>query len=56
MSYKNLNMKIKLNVKVVEKDTGKVEEYDIVGTLNDDQLKELTNGSDALDSGTERSD
>jgi hypothetical protein len=39
-------------VQITRKDTGIVEEYQLVGYLDEDKLKELQNGSDPLDSGT----
>lgn len=36
--------------------TGEVETYEMVGHTDPDKLKELQNGSNTLDRGTERSD
>ena len=47
---------LSFKVQITRKDTGKVEEYTLVGKITDEQLKELQNGSDTLDSSTERSD
>ena len=41
---------LKFTVQVTRKDTGKVEEYQLVGYLDEDKLKELQNGSDPLNS------
>jgi hypothetical protein len=38
-------------VQVTRKETGETENYDLVGFLDEDQLKELQNGSHTLDSG-----
>jgi hypothetical protein len=43
---------VRMTVQVTRKETGKIETYDLVGFLDEDQLKELQNGSDTLDSGT----
>lgn len=43
-------------VQVTRKETGKVEEYRLVGKITDEQLKELTNGSDTLNGSTQRGD
>lgn len=42
---------LRMTVQVTRKDTGIVDTYDLVGFLDEDQLKELQNGSDTLDSG-----
>lgn len=47
---------LRFTVQITRKDTGKVEEVELVGKLTDVQLKELTNGSDTLDSGEKRGD
>ncbi len=41
-----------MTVQVTRKETGKIETYELVGFLDEDQLKELQNGSDTLDSST----
>lgn len=46
---------LRFTVQITRKETGKVEEVEMVGFLDPDQLKELTNGSDTQHSGTERS-
>ena len=43
---------VRMTVEITRKETGKVETYDLVGFLDEDQLKELQNGSDTLDSGS----
>lgn len=43
---------LSFTVQVTRKETGKVEEYQLTGFVNEEQLKELTNGSDTLDSGS----
>lgn len=45
---------LRLTVEVTRKDTGKVEQYKLVGFLDEDKLKEFQNGSNTLDRGTER--
>lgn len=47
---------LRFTVQITRKETGKVEEVELVGKLTDEQLKELTNGSDPLDSSEKRSD
>lgn len=47
---------LRFTVQIKRKDTGKVEEVELVGRLTDVELKELTNGSDTLDSGEKRGD
>ena len=42
---------LRMTVQVTRKETGKVETYDLVGFLDEDQLKEFQNGSDTFDSG-----
>ena len=43
-------------MQVTRKDTGKVEEFQLIGKITDEQLKELQNGSDPLDGSTQRGD
>jgi hypothetical protein len=43
-------------IQVKKADTGKVEEYQLVGRITDEQLKELTNGSDTQHGSTQRGD
>lgn len=47
---------VAMTVQVTRKDTGKVEEFNLVGFLDEQQLKELQNGSNTLDSSAERGD
>lgn len=47
---------VRFSVEVKRADTGKVEQYDLVGYLDEDKLKELQNGSDSQHGSTERSD
>lgn len=47
---------LRFTVQITRKQTGKVEEVELVGKLTDEQLKELTDGRHTLDSGAERSD
>jgi hypothetical protein len=47
---------LRFSVEVKRADTGKVEQYELVGYLDEDKLKELQNGSDSQHSSTERSD
>ena len=47
---------IRLTVEIKRKDTGKVETYDLVGTITDEQIKELQHGSNPQHSSKERSD
>lgn len=47
---------LRFKIEITRKATGKVEEVELVGFLNEDQLKELQNGGNSLDSSTERGD
>lgn len=42
---------LRFSVQVTRKETGETENYELVGFLDEDKLKELQNGSDPLDSG-----
>jgi hypothetical protein len=42
-------------VEVKRAETGKVEQYELIGYLDEDKLKELQNGSDSQHGSTERS-
>lgn len=42
---------VRMTVQVTRKETGETENYELVGFLDEDKLKELQNGSDTLDSG-----
>jgi hypothetical protein len=47
---------LRFTVEIKRKDTGKVEQYELIGFLDEDKLKELQNGSNPLDSSTQRCD
>lgn len=47
---------LRFTVQITRKETGKVEQVELVGKLTDVEVKELTNGSDPLDGSTERCD
>jgi hypothetical protein len=47
---------LRFTVQITRKDTGKVEEVELVGYLDEEKLKELQNGSNSLNGSTERSD
>lgn len=47
---------VRLTVEVKRANTGKVEQYELIGYLDEDKLKELQNGSDSQHGSTERSD
>lgn len=47
---------LSFKVQITRKDTGKVEEYTLVGKITEDQLKELQDGSDPLDGSPQRCD
>lgn len=47
---------LRLTLQITRKDTGKVEEVELVGFIDEDKLKELQNGSHSLNSGPQRSD
>lgn len=42
---------VRMMLEITRKDTGKVETVEVVGFLDDEQMKELTDGSDTHDSG-----
>lgn len=44
---------IKMTVHITRKETGRVEEYQLVGKVTGEQLEELNNACDPHDSGTE---
>lgn len=46
---------LRFTVQITRKETGKVEEVELVGFLDEDKLKELQNGSNAQHSSPERS-
>ena len=43
---------LRLSVQVTRKETGETENYELVGFLDEDQLKEVQNGSNAQHSGS----
>jgi hypothetical protein len=45
---------LSFKVQITRAETGKVEEFTLVGKITEAQLKELTDGGDALDGSTER--
>jgi hypothetical protein len=45
---------LRLTIEIKRKGTGEVETVELVGSVNQEQAKETRDGSDALDSGTER--
>lgn len=47
---------LRFTVEVTRKDTGKVEQFELVGQVTDEQLKEIQDGSHTLDSSEKRSD
>ena len=42
---------VRFTVQITRAETGKVEEVEMIGFVDADKLKELTNGSDSLDGG-----
>lgn len=47
---------LRFTLQITRKDSGKVEEVELVGVLDEDKLKELQNGGHPLDGGPERRD
>lgn len=47
---------LRFKVQITRKETGKVEEVELVGFLDEEKLKELQNGSHSLDSSPQRGD
>ena len=47
---------LRFTVEITRKDTGKVEQVELVGYLDEDKLKELHNGGNPQHSSPERSD
>lgn len=47
---------LRFTVQITRKETGKVEEVELIGFVDEDKLKEIQNGSNPLNSGTQRSD
>ena len=46
---------LSFTIQIKRKETGQIEEYQMVGKITDEQLKELEDGCNTLDSGTQRS-
>jgi hypothetical protein len=44
---------VQMTIQIKRKETGKVEEFKLTGFLNEDQLKELQNGSNTLNGSAE---
>lgn len=47
---------LRFTLQITRKETGKVEEVELIGRITDEQLKELHHGSDPLDGRTQRGD
>lgn len=47
---------LRFTVQITRKATGKVEEVELVGFIDEDKLKEIQNGSNPLDSSPQRGD
>lgn len=47
---------LRFTVRITRKDTGKVEEVELVGFLDEDKLKELQDGGNSLNGSPERGD
>lgn len=47
---------LSFTVQVTRKETGVVEEYQLTGFINEEQLKDLQNGSHTLDGSPQRGD
>jgi len=47
---------LRFTVEIKRKDTGKVEQYELVGFMDEDKLKELQNGCNPQHSSTQRCD
>jgi hypothetical protein len=47
---------LRFTVEIKRKDTGKIEQYELVGFIDEDKLKELQNGGNPQHSSPERSD
>lgn len=45
---------VQMTIQIKRKETGKVEEFKLTGFLDEDQLKEIQNGSNTLNGGAER--
>lgn len=47
---------LRMTLQITRKETGKVEEVELIGYLDEEKLKELQNGGNSLDSSPQRSD
>jgi hypothetical protein len=47
---------VTFTVEIKRKDTGKIDTFNLVGKATEEQLKEFTNGSNALNGSEKRSD
>jgi len=47
---------LRFTLEITRKETGKVEQYELIGHLDADKLKELQNGSNTLDNGPRHGD
>lgn len=47
---------LRFTVQITRKETGKVEEVELIGYLDEEKLKELQNGGNSLDSSPQRGD
>ena len=47
---------VQMTIQIKRKETGKVEEFKLTGFLDEDQLKEIQNGSNTLNGSAERGD
>ena len=47
---------LRMTLQITRKETGKVEEVELIGFLDEEKLKELQNGGNSLDSSPQRGD
>ena len=47
---------LRMTLQITRKETGKVEEVELIGFLDEEKLKELQNGGNSQHGSTERSD
>ena len=47
---------LRFTVQITRKETGKVEEVELIGYVDEEKLKELQNGGNSLDSSPQRGD
>lgn len=45
---------LRMTLQITRKETGKVEEVELIGYLDEEKLKELQNGGNSLDSSPQR--